>query len=115
MAAHLAYTVAVSFTDPVMADDWLRWMRNGHAADVLAGGAVAAELVEMDAPPPGVARHFEMRYRFPSRQAFLDYEQIHAPRLRAEGLARFPVDKGVTYRRTLGVSVEQFTKTTSAA
>lgn len=108
--AHLSYTVAVSFTDPKLADEWLVWLRGGHVAEVLAGGAVAAEIVEMDSPPAGVARHFEVRYRFPTRQAFLDYEQLHAPRLRAEGLAKFPLEMGVSYRRTLGVSIEQFGK-----
>lgn len=108
--ASLSYTVAVSFTDPLLADQWLAWMRSEHVADVMAGGAVAAEIVEMDAPPPGTLRHFEVRYRFPTRQAFLDYEKNHAPRLRAEGLARFPVEKGVAYRRTLGASVEQYAK-----
>ncbi len=108
--ASLSYTVAVSFTDPALADAWLAWMRGGHVVDVMACGALAAEIVEMDAPPAGVERHFEVRYRFPTRQSFLEYEQNHAPRLRAEGLAMFPTAKGVAYRRTLGVSIEQYSK-----
>ena len=109
-AANLSYTVAVSFTDPALADQWLAWLRGGHVAEILASGAAAAEIVEMDSPPSGVARHFEVRYRFPTRPAFLEYEQNHAPRLRAEGLGKFPPEKGVSYRRTLGVSIEQFNR-----
>jgi hypothetical protein len=95
----VAYTVAVTFTDAALAEEWLRWLRGGHIADVLAGGATAAEIVAVDGPE----RSFEVRYRFPSREAFAAYERDHAPRLRAEGLQRFPVERGVSYRRTVGV------------
>ncbi len=95
----LLYTVAI--TDAGAAAAWLRWLREGHVADVLAGGAVAAEIVQMD----GAAHSYEVRYRFPSREAFARYEAEHAPRLRAEGLRLFPVDKGVSYRRTVGISL----------
>jgi dipeptidase E len=94
----VAYTVAVTFADAALAEEWLRWLKGGHLADVLAGGAVEAEVVELDGPQ----RTFEARYRFPSRRAFEAYERDHAPRLRAEGLRLFPVEKGVTYRRTVG-------------
>jgi hypothetical protein len=96
--SELSYTVAATFTDPALAGSWLRWLRQGHTADVLAGGATSAEIVQMDGTPLS----FEVRYRFPSRDAFSTYEQQHAPRLRAEGLKLFPPEKGVTYRRTLG-------------
>ena len=61
-----------------------------------AAGAVSAEVVEHD------GGGFEARYTFASREAFAAYERDHAPRLRAEGLALFGPDKGVSYRRTLG-------------
>src|SRR5215813_9149671 len=95
----LVYTVAVTFADAALAESWLRWLRDGHVADVLAGGATAAEIVRMD----GADCTYEVRYRFPSREAFAAYERDHAPRLRAEGLQRFPPERGVTYRRTAGV------------
>jgi hypothetical protein len=97
----VAYTVAVTFVDGGLAEEWLGWVAEGHVAEVLAGGAIGAEVVEVDGP----MRSFEVRYHFPSREAFAVYERDHAPRLRAEGLARFPVEKGVTYRRSLGVVV----------
>jgi hypothetical protein len=56
----------------------------------------------------GPARSFEVRYHFPSREAFGRYEKEHAPRLRSEGLKLFPVEKGVEYKRTVGVSVAEF-------
>jgi dipeptidase E len=95
----VAYTVAVTFTDPNLAGPWLAWLRGGHLAAVLAGGAEHAEVVELDVSK---GRAFEVRYRFASRQALEAYERDRAPALRAEGLRLFPVEKGVSYRRSTG-------------
>jgi len=100
----IVYSVYTTFTDSTLADAWLRWLRGGHIAEVLAGGALDAEIVELDTPGP--ERAFSVRYHFKSRETFAAYERDHAPRLRAEGLALFPVEKGVTYRRSVGVVVE---------
>ncbi len=100
----LAYTVYTTFTDPALADRWLQWLRGGHIAEVLAGGAINAEIIELDGP----GCSFEVRYHFPSREAFAAYERDYAPRLRAEGWQLFPVEKGVTYRRMSGAVVATF-------
>jgi antitoxin (DNA-binding transcriptional repressor) of toxin-antitoxin stability system len=84
--------------------EWLRWLREGHVAEVLAGGATVAEVVALDQP----AHAYEVRYRFPSREAFDRYEREAAPRLRAEGLRLFPTEKGITYRRSVGVVTDVF-------
>jgi dipeptidase E len=96
----LAYVVAATFSDAAVAEEWLAWLRGGHVAEVLAGGAESAEIVEMDA---GQGLAFEVRYLFRSREAFAAYERDHAPRLREEGLRRFGPERGVTYRRTTGL------------
>ena len=62
----LAYTVGVTFQDASLADEWLRWLQGGHIAEVLAGGATDAEVIELDGP----LRSFEVRYHFPSREAY---------------------------------------------
>lgn len=98
----LLYTVSATFTDPALAERWLGWLHGGHLAEVMAGGAESAEVVELDAEG---GRFFEVRYRFPSREAFALYELEHAPRLRAEGVRLFPPEKGVSYRRTTGLVV----------
>lgn len=95
----VAYTVAVTFADAARGDEWLAWMRGGHVAQVIAGGAVSAEVVELDVAS---GRAFEARYLFASREAFAAYEREHAPRLRADGLARFGPEQGVSYRRSVG-------------
>lgn len=97
--SRVAYTVAVTFEDGAMAEKWLNWLAEGHIDAVLAGGATDAEVIALDGP----GRAFEVRYHFASRQAFDEYEQRHAPALRAEGLKLFPTERGVTYRRSVGV------------
>ena len=108
----LAYTVYTTFTDSRLADEWLRWLRGGHIAEVMAGGATDAEIIELD-PPAGAeasTRAFEVRYHFPSREHFARYEREHAPRLRAEGLKLFPVERGVSCRRAVGIVVTRNAK-----
>ena len=101
--AAIAYTVTATFADKAVADEWLSWLREGHVASVLAAGATDVEIVELDGP----ARSVEVRYHFPSRQVFEQYEKEHAPRLRAEGLQRFPPERGISYRRSIGVLVHK--------
>src|SRR5262245_2656312 len=96
--AVIAYTVAATFEDAALAEEWLRWLHEGHIANVLAGGATDAEVVALD----GSIKSFEVRYHFRSREDFARYERDHAPRLRAEGLQKFPPERGVTYRRSVG-------------
>jgi hypothetical protein len=94
-----AYTVSCTFDDPAVADEWITWLRNEHLAAVLAAGAWDAEVVRMDGKP----LRCEVRYHFESREAFARYERDHAPALRAEGLKRFPAERGLQYQRTTGV------------
>lgn len=100
MPGSFAYTVSVEFSDPTVAEEWLEWLKAGHLAEVLAGGAADAEVIELIVPPP--RRRFEVRYHFADADAFAIYEREHAPRLRADGLARFPPERGVSYQRSTG-------------
>jgi hypothetical protein len=97
------YTVACAFDDPKVAEEWIAWLRDGHLAEVRAAGALDAEVVRCDAPA-GDARavRCEARYHFHSRAAFAEYEREHAPRLRADGLKRFPPERGLKYERMTG-------------
>ena len=96
---YVRYTVKATFDDEALVESWLMWLREGHCRDVLRGGALRAEVVAMD----GDALSYEVRYDFPDRATFERYESEHAPRLRAEGLERFPTSSGITYARTTGV------------
>jgi dipeptidase E len=96
----VSYTVAATFTDTTLADAWLAWLHGGHLAQVIAAGALDAEVIELETP---VGRSFEVRFHFASREALDHYQREHAPRLREEGLRLFPVEKGVSYQRQVGV------------
>jgi hypothetical protein len=109
--AEVLYTVAVTFPRLEMVDDWIRWLCDGHVADVLAGGATQAEIVRID----GSSLTYEVRYRFPSCQHFDAYEREHAPRLREEGRRLFPPEQGVVYQRTVGERIAGFPDATGAA
>jgi hypothetical protein len=92
------YTVKASFLDEQVAQEWVDWLRSGHCSEVLDGGATRAEVVALEGTPTS----FEVRYDFPNRATFERYEETHAPRLRAEGLERFAVDRGIEYTRSTG-------------
>ena len=97
------YTVICEFenSDSQLADRWVSWLLEEHLQDVIAAGAESAELVKLDSEP----LIYEVRYAFISREAFDQYENDHAPKLRAEGLKRFPLELGLKYRRTTGTVV----------
>lgn len=96
----MIYTVTADFTDAKVAAEWVAWLRDGHMAEVVAGGALDAMVVRVE-PTEAAPLRFEARYRFADLAAFERYERETAPRLRAEGLARFPFGKGVTLKRSL--------------
>jgi hypothetical protein len=95
----ITYTVIATFTDPRVADEWIEWLRSGHIEQLLEHGATDAEIVRIDSSQSRV----EVRYHFPSRKVFSDYEMNHAPKLRAEGVTKFPPGRGVSYERTIGI------------
>ena len=92
------YTVIATLPDAPTAAEYTTWLADGHIQAVLAAGASAAQLVQSEDPPLQV----ECRYLFPSRDAYDRYIRDAAPRLRAEGLARFPAARGITFQRRVG-------------
>ena len=99
------YTLTATFDHTAVADEWIAWLRDEHLAEVLAAGALDAEVIRVDSPdqPADQPVRCEVRYHFASRQSFAAYERDHASRLRAEGLKRFPPERGVRYERRTGV------------
>jgi hypothetical protein len=94
----IAYTVRCEFQHLEVAEAWIAWLATTHLAEVRAAGATRAELVRLD----GDTVVCEARYVFESRAAFAAYERDHAPRLRADGLHRFPLARGLSYQRSVG-------------
>lgn len=97
----ILYEVGVTFHDPALAPKWLAWLKDGHIADVMRGGATSARIIELDRAAPADDPRYVVQYEFASREALDAYLRDHAPRLRAEGLVKFaPPD--VTYDRRIG-------------
>jgi hydroxyacylglutathione hydrolase len=91
------YVVRAEATTRELLQRYERWLGvEGHVAEVVRAGALRGEVVRIDGEPPRI----EVHYTFASRAAFAAYERDHAPRLRAEGLAKFP--SGITFARTSG-------------
>jgi hypothetical protein len=103
-----SYTVTATFEDPAIAEQWIQWLRHGHLREVCEAGALDAEVIRFDplaqedAGPSRALARCAVRYHFASREAFAAYERDHAPRLRAEGLKRFPPEHGFKYERSTG-------------
>ncbi|MFM7118218.1 MAG: DUF4286 family protein [Planctomycetota bacterium] len=96
----VGYTVACRFVsgDQELASKWLAWLRDGHLQDVISGGARSAEVIRIDDGVP----HYEIHYRFETREALDRYLRDFAPHLREEGLSKFPLSLGLEYRRSTG-------------
>ena len=94
------YVVRCTF-EPGTADvaqRWLSWLRDIHLSEVLAAGAISADVIQIS----NDRERYEVHYRFASEEDFLRYERDHAPSLRADGLSRFPLSLGLAYERSVG-------------
>ncbi len=76
--------------DAGIRDAWLRWL-DGHVREIVAlPGFTGAEAAEVVDPPsaPGTCTVC-VRYRLVDGAALQAYLRDHAPRMRADGVARF--------------------------
>jgi hypothetical protein len=103
----IEYAVIADLPDEATAQEYLAWLTDGgHVGEVVGGGASVGEAVRLD-PEVGEGGdggrvRVMSRYRFPSRAAFDGYVRDHAPRLRADGLARFGAERGISMMRIVG-------------
>ena len=91
MSAHagLVYEVDLE-VETMLVAEYREWLR-GHVAAILAlPGFLGATLSEvLDPVPPAGFAGLCVHYRLESEAAYADYLRDHAPRMRAEGEARF--------------------------
>jgi hypothetical protein len=88
-ATGLVYEVDLE-VEAAIATDYRNWLR-GHVAEILAlPGFLGASLSEVlePAPPAGFAG-LCVQYRLENEADYASYLRDHAPRMRAEGEARF--------------------------
>lgn len=100
--AAVVYIVDIE-VDAAHAGAYLDWLR-AHAAEILdLPGFTGATLHERHDPPPASGRvAYCAHYTLRDQAALDDYLRDHAPRLRAEGQARFG-DRFSASRRVLRV------------
>lgn len=93
--------------DASIASGYLDWL-DGHVREILAlPGFLGATLYAIDEPPPAEGRlGLCVQYRLRDRAALEDYLRDHAPRLRADGIARFG-GRFVAQRRVMSVKYER--------
>ncbi|MBN8598115.1 MAG: DUF4286 family protein [Planctomycetes bacterium] len=97
----IVYTVCVSLPDEPIAREYIGWLTGGHMQAVLDGGAESAQIIRAQSPSEPL--QLEVRYLFPNQQVFDRYVAEVAPALRAEGVRRFPPERGVRLERRVGV------------
>ena len=98
--AAIAYTVIATLPDQQTASEYVEWLEEGHVDAVVKAGAHSASIVRIT--DPGTPVQVETRYVFSNRAQFDTYIQVGAPALRAEGLKRFPPERGVRFERRVG-------------
>lgn len=98
----IAYTVIATFLDQATQDEYVQWLEDGHVDQVIAGGAHSAMIVRLDRPTDADPHRVEVRYVFSTRELLDRYVTHEAPKLRAQGLAKFPPERGISFQRTVG-------------
>ena len=101
----IAYSVTATLPDARTADEYVSWLEDGHLDAVIKGGAHSAMIVRLDPVSPADRPQVETRYIFSTRALFDQYVRDHAPALRAEGLRRFPPERGIVMTRRTGIVV----------
>jgi hypothetical protein len=96
----IAYSVIATLPDEATASEYTAWLRDGHVDAVVQAGAHSGMIVRIR--EPGAPIQVETRYIFATRGLFDRYVEHTAPRLRGEGLVRFPASRGVTFERRVG-------------
>lgn len=97
----LLYIVTATMPDEATAREYVAWLEDGHIDQVIDGGAHSGMIVRLDGPPDAKPK-IETHYVFATREVFDQYVAKHAPTLRAEGLRKFPPERGIVFERRLG-------------
>ena len=86
----IVYEVTLE-VDLAIAADYYRWLLM-HVGEMLAlPGFFGADIYECSDPPPPSGRiAWCVHYRLQDAQALDDYLRVHATRMRADGMTRFP-------------------------
>jgi hypothetical protein len=99
--SQISYDVTCRVPGESKALEWLTWLKDEHVKEVIKCGARKADIIRFDDDgKPGVL--FQIRYFFDTRESLETYLEEHAPRLRDDGIKRFPPEQGFLYERHTG-------------
>ncbi len=96
----ICYMVVATLPDENTEAEYVSWLEDGHVDAVISHGAHSAMIVKLE-PKEGRPRVMT-QYIFTTRPGFDRYVAEHAPALRADGLRRFPLERGIVFERTVG-------------
>ena len=97
----ICYMVIATLPDAAIEREYVSWLEDGHVDAVISGGAHSAMIVRLE-PAAGEKPRVMTQYVFPTRELFDRYVAHFAPALRADGLKRFPPERGIVFERTIG-------------
>ena len=95
----LTYEIT-AIVEPSLVEDYQKFMRDGHVPDLLATGCFVSASISRS------ENKFCIRYNAADSETLDRYLNEHAPRLRADFLARFP--SGVDVTRDIWETVAEF-------
>ncbi|MGD9693814.1 MAG: DUF4286 family protein [Phycisphaerales bacterium] len=98
MAKRILYTVTATLPDEATAAEYISWLEDGHVDQVVAAGAHSGMIIRLEGPTLRV----QTQYVFSTRETFDRYVERDAPALRADGLKRFPPERGIAFSREIG-------------
>jgi hypothetical protein len=96
----ICYMVIATLPDTATAEEYVTWLEDGHVDAVISHGAHSAMIVRLE--PAATRPRVMTQYIFTTRELFDRYVSTFAPALRADGLKRFPPERGITFERLVG-------------
>jgi hypothetical protein len=91
------YSVTARLRSRTDLEEYLGWLETDHLRKVLDAGALNCTLLLPDSDDGTFM--VRCQYTFESRDCLNRYVREQAPRLRQEGLERFPPERGVVFTR----------------
>ncbi len=84
-------------------EEWLQWMLNSHIPDVMTTGMfLEFHILKVISDDESGGHTYSVQYLCASMEKYQQYEDIYAPALRADFIARYK-DKSVSFRTLLEV------------
>jgi len=100
----ILYNVTVSI-DPIIAEDWLQWMRSQHIPDVMATGCFIESRISRVRGEEEGGITYAITYLSLSQEKIDEYTEQHAPILQKDHAERY-AGKFAAFRTLLSVIEE---------